>query len=188
MPTVTRLSGKFRLSCCTLAACALLWAQPAAAAFASFSIPINSAEIDGGASVDFYLVLPNSGSPILTINFVLPRDYDPDTDVRIVFQLLNPSIPDCAMRFTAVDMRRMRAGAPISFALTGLSTTGPTVQLATNVMAQKVFTLAPGGPLPGQQPGDAFLVRFERTSASPSDTCSSAVSVGAIDIRYQIAP
>jgi hypothetical protein len=188
MPTVTRLSWKFCLSLGALSACALLWAQPAAAAFASFSIPANSVSVGLGASTsNGFIELPSTGTPQFVINLVLPRDYDPDSEVRIIFQFLSNG-PDCDIRFRAIDMFRMRAGDPFEYGLTGLSGGNTTTHLAQGVVVQKNFNLNPGPAPAGQNPSDAFMIRFARLADQGLDTCSNTVSIGAIDIRYQIAP
>jgi hypothetical protein len=132
--------------------------------------------------------LPKAGAPAFVINFVLPRDYDPDIDVKIVIQMIVKG-SDCDVRFRALDMFRFRPGVAFAHGLAGLSTTAATVHFPPDgVVAQKVFTLAPGGLLSGQKAGDGYFVQFQRLANNAADTCTGSIGISGIDIRFQTSP
>jgi hypothetical protein len=180
----------FRAHLCALTACAVLAAQPAAAAFASFDFPHLSARVDGGATIGLASIsLPNSGTPGFSITFVLPRDYQPDSEVRIVFYLNGGTAP-CKARLVPDLLIRTRIGAVVASDMGGLSGGNPLVSFASvSTLVQKTFTLVPGGEfLVGQKPGDGFFVHFIREADPATDTCTGTVNVYNIDIRYMQAP
>ena len=185
MPTFATLSGSCRFSLSALAACLVLWAQPASAQQGSFSYPPQAASVEGNAVIGHTVALPNVGTPSFFINFVLPRDYKNNGDVRIVLYLSTPGTP-CQVRLAADQLLRKRIGSALVNNITGLTGGNPVVNMAAGVLGGKAFALRPGGPLAGQRRGDGFTVEFTRFADHASDTCPSFLHVQGIDIRYAI--
>jgi hypothetical protein len=189
MPTNTRLSGKFRARLCALAGCAALFATSALAAFGSFSFPPSAVVQGGGSFGPGATALPNVGAPTILFNFVLPRDYDAGEPARIVLYLTAESVAGtCRARIIPSLLVRMREGRPLVNSLAGLTGGSPLVTFDGADVVEKVFTLVPGGAMPGQRPGDAIEVQFRREAFDASDTCPDDIIVRAIDIRYTLRP
>jgi hypothetical protein len=188
MPTRSRHFATCRLHLCALAGCAALFATPALAAFGSFSFPPSAVVQGGGSFGPGATALPNVGAPTILFNFVLPRDYDRDAPVRIVLYLTAESVAGtCGARIIPSLLVRMREGRPLVNGLGGLAG-GALVTFAGGDVVEKVFTLNPGGAMPGQRPGDAIEVQFRREAFDASDTCPDDIIVRAIDIRYTLRP
>jgi hypothetical protein len=180
-----RLSARFSL--CTAAACLALWpAPPAFAGAASFGIPIYAVHLRPNAllfQTEIRLVPDGEPPANFFINFVLPNDYKENGTVKIALYLQNSGTPTCRVPIAATRLIRKRIGAPVADNLAGLSS-GPFATLPLGNVAAKLFDLAPGGPMPGQMPGDAFVVQFTRHN-EPVRQCVGHVILHAIEIRYE---
>jgi hypothetical protein len=188
MPAVLGLIAKLRVKILTYAACLGLTAQPAAADVASLSIPVQAVHVVFGATVDFFIRLPNASTPAFGVNFVLPRDYAANSDVKIIVQMFTTSSGNCDVRFVPLEVVRTRRGAQIAGGIDGISAQRPTLHLRDGRVALAMFTVAPDGTLPNLRPGDGITALLARSSAHTADTCPGEALITAIEIRYQREP
>ena len=191
MPRINPTIRLSRLHVCALAVCSLLGTKPAAAALSSWDYPLAAAHTAlgadfGGSSIN----LPNAGTPSITMNFVLPRDYQTNSQVNIVFYVTLSVGAPCKIRFIPTAMTRKRVGSVLVNDLNGLSSNSSVINIpVVNTVVQKQFILAPGGLLTGQNRGDAFSITFARDGENAQDTCAgNSFFVHGIEIRYTPTP
>ncbi|MFA6163365.1 MAG: hypothetical protein WC685_08055 [Methylobacter sp.] len=139
--------------------------------------------------------LPNAGTPTLSFGFVIPSDYVPDTPIKITLSWYTAST-DCEFVLEPNYVSRTRPGHPFpTIIFPGDLTDGLAAKNGSNILSvtstpnvgnKKVYLLTPGQGFDDQQPGDAFLVGFDRNSGSPSDTCTvPPLVIPGISIKYQ---
>lgn len=156
----------FAFACCT--------PLPALAAAGSIAMPINAVETYAGAStVHSVISLPNTGTPGIAIEFVLPPDHKPDTPVKLKLHL-SVITAACAMRLEVQQSARTRPGKPqFNSAERIVVLNGATAAIPANgVVAVKTIEIRKPAtaPFAGMKAGDGFHIRLARDSAHGEDS------------------
>lgn len=156
---------------------------------ATFSVPIQATAVAGGASKQQMLVLPNSSdtNPAFYFDFVIPRGYKPNGEIRIVLYVTSPAAP-CYAKIRPVQLIRSRVSEVPVDDQAGFGMDGVTLLAADGRVAGQAYLLRPDGPMVGQRPSDGITVGFARQPNHRGDTCNGSVFVRHIDVRYPLAP
>lgn len=167
---------------------ACLAPMPALAAAGSIAMPINAVETYAGAAIVHSVInLPNTGTPGLSVEFVLPPDHKPDTPVRLKLHL-SVIVAACAARLEVQQAARTRPGKPqFDSAERIVVLNGATAAIPANgVVAVKTIEIRKPAtaPFKGMKTGDGFHIRLARDSAHGEDSCSSSVLVKHVELRY----
>jgi hypothetical protein len=126
----------------------------------------------------------NGGSGAnVTFNFVLPRDYVNNTEVKIVLSLRSVSTA-CGIYLAALQMARSRAGRPEVVSLDGLTAPNPVINATSTNVFLKTFKINPGGAFTDQKRGDAISLHLARLTGEPQDNCAGALIISGIEVRY----
>lgn len=173
---------------------AALASAPATAQDRSFSIPpgamVGSVQ---GTSVD----LPKSGTPVVAINFTVPMDHAPGTQIFVrVYMQMNAGSP-CTAQTQLVTAARRRPGQ-VAYITTfpnidrvvpigGVEATDFAGADNTVVVKSYAVRTPAAAPFNGLRPGDNINLRIQRLSEDPSDICSGTLSVWGADVRYTLA-
>ena len=172
---------------CGFSAALVLWSAPAMGQnLASFSIPVFASRLEGATFGASSIVLPSSGTPDFTVNFVLPRDYVINGEVLVVIYLTTPTVP-CSIRFVPSALVRQRGNATSVSGLVGINGGSPVVNFpTTGATVLKNFRIAPGGIVADQRRGDSIFLRLTREADDATDTCPDNAFVVGIDVRYPV--
>ena len=173
-----------------LVVCLAAWATPASAqSFGSFSVSIQATAVFGGATKQAMLILPNSpdSNPSFYFDFVIPRGYQTNGEIRVVLYVDSPASP-CYAMIKATQLIRSRVSEPPVDDLAGFMQSGVVLLAADGRIAGKIYPLTPDGPMADQRPSDGIAVRFARQPNHRSDTCDGPVFVRHIEVRYPLAP
>lgn len=162
---------KFKTS--ILAAAALLLPSAMAeAASRSLNLTPHDFFLQGSANYATGVIeFPDMGSPSVIANFVLPRDYKKDTDVRLRLVMFASSA--CSVRFELSAASRARSGETLYNSLQEYAFANGNYadSAGPSVVFTKTLIVKPAQALGGQKPGDGIVVRIARDAAAVADTC-----------------
>jgi hypothetical protein len=135
------------------------------------------------------IILDPDVEVLVSFNFVLPRDYVPNSTIKLVTYLHAVGTPStsCLMFLEPTFLGRLRPGATFQSGLQGFvpkngSNVVPISSEGTSTT--KVYTIAPAGALADLFPGDLLVVRIRRNTGVISDTCDVEVDLFGVDVRY----
>jgi hypothetical protein len=177
-----------------VAALVAISAAPVAAA-ESFSINPYGAYLEGVAELadgsfgNSGIILPATGQSSFAVGFVLPRDYQPDTPVRIRLIWHTPAV-DCQipLRTNFVDRTRRNHPPSSGNAAGGLEPAGGSDALITSSLANeghtKTYLLTADQGFAEQLRGDAVALGFFRRPTELADTCDDDLIIAGIEIIY----
>jgi hypothetical protein len=174
----------FKTSIFAIAALAALTPVAAEAASRSLNLTPHDFGIQTGAAYATGVIeLPNAGSPSVVANFVLPRDYKGDTDVRLRLVMFASSA--CTVRFGLSAASRSRSGSTLYNSTTeyAFANGNTAVSAGASITFTKTLIVKPAPGLGGQKPGDGIVVRIFRDATAINDTCDM-VQIRHGEVRY----
>lgn len=168
-----------------------LVAGTAAAAERGISIPPGGIAVQGTATVSSTVTLPNTATPVMIINFVLPPDYVPDSVVKVQLHAQQP-VGACSVVLDVVSSTRRRNNLPSSNLGGGVQAAGnnPVISFAgaAVVRVKSYLVKTPSGiSITGTNPGDSITIRLDRLVDKPEDNCEGPLFIAGIQVIYESA-
>jgi hypothetical protein len=165
------------------AVAAFALAGPAFAAKRSFSIPTSAMTPMMQAFDAGMIVLENTGTPMVRINFSLPVDYKAGSTVKL--RLTFASDKTCNSQISIYGAMRARPGTKYSNSVAGITVAGGgAMTMKADVVSVKTVEIRPAANFAGQKPGDYFALILLREADAFADNCSSFMALLHGEIRY----
>jgi len=165
---------------------------PAMAQDRSFGLSPASLAVGGTATQTSTVNLPKSGTGIFYINFVVPSDHAPNTNITVSVYMQAP-VTSCTAATKLSSVTRRRVGS------TSYNTSAPNVDrvapfpkvettafpAAGTIVAKNYIVRRPqSGPFTKLLAGDGIGLRVDRVSTDPADTCDASVFVSHFGEKY----
>jgi len=169
---------------------AALAATPSFAAERSFNIMPKELNIFGGAILGGTVALPNEGLPGVGLKFVVPRDYQKNSIMKLnmILNAANGGGAACAIVFEPNSLQRARHNS-LSFSnLSGFAAANGSTRVGIGAgrYIYKEFNLGPAGiaPFADMNPGDLIFIQMQRNAAATPDSCAVNAFLHAIEVTY----
>jgi hypothetical protein len=156
---------------------------PAYSAKRSFSIPTAAMSPLVGVTDFGLLIIENTGSPLIRINFSLPADYKSGSTVKL--RLAFESDKACTGQISVNGVVRARPGTPYIVSVGGVTIEdGGAVPMTPGILTRKTIAFKPTAGFAGQKPGDYFAMLLQRDADASGDTCYSLMALQHGEVRY----
>ncbi len=150
-------------------------------------------DVSGSPSLPPYVLLPNSGFPLTTVNFTVPPDFDIGGDFEARFVLNAALIDDNTPCFFVLRSQLVGYGPDHSAALfnpywAGATSTSYEYILEapnSSIRAVPLTFQASSGSAFLAYPGDAMALTLWRDADNVNDTCTANITIRSISLTYQ---